>query len=115
MVAIASAQMRPYQCDSTPDRLKLNTRTKAANTAALVVTDMKAVTGVGAPSYTSGVHMWNGTIETLKAKPTTISPMPTNSKGLEATLEAQPRPCKQKLMTRSWVEPVAPYTSAMPY
>ena len=28
-----------------------------------------AVTGVGAPSYTSGVHIWNGTAETLKQSP----------------------------------------------
>ncbi len=27
---------------------------------------MNAVTGVGAPWYTSGVHMWNGTAATLK-------------------------------------------------
>ena len=30
----------------------------------------KRVTGVGAPSYTSGAHMWNGAAETLKANPT---------------------------------------------
>ena len=29
----------------------------------------KAVTGVGEPSYTSGVHMWNGTAPTLKREP----------------------------------------------
>jgi hypothetical protein len=28
-----------------------------------------AVTGDGAPSYTSGVHMWNGTAESLNARP----------------------------------------------
>ena len=30
---------------------------------------MNAVTGVGAPWYTSGVHMWNGTAATLKPRP----------------------------------------------
>src|SRR5579859_8101654 len=57
MDAMASAQIKPNQCACTADSDTLNTRTNAANTAALVVTDMNAVTGVGAPSYTSGVHM----------------------------------------------------------
>ena len=37
----------------------------------------KAVTGVGAPSYTSGDHIWNGTADTLKHSPMMISTMPT--------------------------------------
>ena len=36
-------------------------------------TEKKLVTDVGAPSYTSGVHMWKGTAETLKANPTSIN------------------------------------------
>ena len=36
----------------------------------------KAVTGVGEPSYTSGVHMWKGTAETLKARPTSRNTRP---------------------------------------
>ena len=28
---------------------------------------------VGAPSYTSGVHIWNGTADTLNASPTRIN------------------------------------------
>ena len=51
-----------------------NTRTNAANAAAFTAVDMNAVTTVGAPSYASGVHMWNGTAETLNAKPTARSP-----------------------------------------
>src|SRR5918994_6552234 len=50
------------------------TRANAANAAALTPVDMNAVTMVGAPSYASGVHIWNGTAETLKAKPTASSP-----------------------------------------
>ena len=34
--------------------------------AALEATDRYAVTVVGAPSYASGAHMWNGTLATLK-------------------------------------------------
>ena len=30
---------------------------------------MNAVTGVGEPWYTSGVHMWNGAAEALKPRP----------------------------------------------
>src|SRR5206468_8317305 len=40
---------------------------------ALIVTGVQTcalpIFGVGAPSYTSGVHMWNGTAEILKQKP----------------------------------------------
>ena len=40
----------------------------------------KAVTGVGAPSYTSGVHIWKGTKEILKAKPESMKTKPINNK-----------------------------------
>src|ERR1700734_948852 len=39
------------------------------NAAVLTATAMKVVAGVGAPSYASGVHMWNGTALTLKTRP----------------------------------------------
>ena len=41
-----------------------------------------ALIGVGAPSYTSGAHMWNGAAATLNPKPTSISAMPIRSSGL---------------------------------
>ena len=44
-------------------------RRNAANAAAFVAEAMNAVTGVGAPWYTSGVHMWNGAAATLKPEP----------------------------------------------
>ena len=34
------------------------------------------VTDVGDPWYTSGAHIWNGTAEILKAKPTKIKTIP---------------------------------------
>ena len=46
-----------------------NTRMNAKKAAVFVAADMNAVTGVGAPWYTSGVHMWNGAAETLNANP----------------------------------------------
>ena len=53
----------------------MNTRTNAANAAAFTPADMKAVTTAGAPSYASGVHMWNGTADTLNANPTRSRPI----------------------------------------
>ncbi len=38
-----------------------------------------AVTGVGAPSYTSGVHIWNGTAEILNTSPAITKTTPTIS------------------------------------
>jgi hypothetical protein len=55
----------------------------AANAAAFTVAAMYAVTADGAPSYTSGAHMWNGTVATLKPKPMSIIAMPAISSGLE--------------------------------
>ena len=46
-------------------------RRRRAKPAALDTTAKKAVTGVGAPWYTSGAHMWNGAAAILKATPTT--------------------------------------------
>ena len=40
---------------------------------------MNAVTGVGAPWYTSGVHMWNGAAATLKPSPTSRNAKPATS------------------------------------
>src|SRR5882724_4483159 len=45
------------------------TRVMAAKPAAFEPTERKAVTGVGAPWYTSGDHAWKGTRVILKAKP----------------------------------------------
>src|SRR6266542_5173428 len=50
-----------------------NTRIAAAKPAAFDATERYAVTGVGAPSYTSGVHIWNGTAATLNPSPAVIS------------------------------------------
>src|SRR5256885_164318 len=64
-----------------------STRRIAANAAAFGATDMNAVAGVGAPSYASGVHWWNGTTAALNPSPTVMSdsamivgplPMPFN-------------------------------------
>src|SRR5437016_13584519 len=48
-------------------------RNRTANPAAFGPTDMNPVTGVGAPSYTSGVQTWNGATATLKQSAISIS------------------------------------------
>src|SRR5262249_60875136 len=57
-------------CGCNPPKADMNTRTNAANAAALTPADMNAVTVGGAAWYASGVHMWKGTAETLNANPT---------------------------------------------
>ena len=48
-------------------------RRKTANAAAFGPADRNAVTGAGAPWYTSGAQIWNGAADTLKASPTNIN------------------------------------------
>src|SRR3954464_15413036 len=74
IVAAATTQSASAQVPRSGANAEKNTRTNAANAAALTPVDMKAVTAGGAPSYASGVHMWNGTAATLKAKPTITRP-----------------------------------------
>ena len=40
---------------------------------------MNAVTGVGAPWYASGVHMWNGAADALNARPAITIASPATS------------------------------------
>ncbi len=63
---------------------------------------MNAVTTVGAPSYTSGVHMWKGTAAILKAKPTRMSAAPATSNSA-----GSPAPTAATMPGRA-VVPVAP-------
>src|SRR5215471_3652418 len=58
------------------------TRSIMANAPLLTATAMYVVAGVGAPSYASGVHMWNGTALTLNASPTRTSTSATTTIGL---------------------------------
>src|SRR6185369_13565106 len=49
-----------------------------------VADGMKAVTGVGAPVYASGVHMWKGAADVLNASPAiTIARPSTSSESCE--------------------------------
>ena len=82
----------------------------AKNAAVFVAADMNAVTGVGAPWYTSGVHMWNGAAETLNANPI------ASSDHREQRDRQRPRPAGERARHPAiFVVPVAPYAIATPY
>src|SRR5579885_2421355 len=104
MVITASNQMIALQWACTTGRATPKRRTKAAKAASLVPTDIIAVTGVGDPSYTSGVQAWKGMADILKAKPTIIRPMPAMRTG--SLVEA----CalRNEAICGRLVEPVAP-------
>ena len=85
-----------------------NSLYKAAIAAVLTMVAMKAVIGVGAPSYTSGAQKWNGAAEILKPKPINNIITPTNSMDSLPPLVMTERICiKSKL-------PDIPYINAMP-
>src|SRR5687767_376885 len=88
IVAPASHARTGIHCDCIGSSAERNTRTNAANAAALTPVDMNAVTIVGAPSYASGVHMWNGTADTLNANPTASRPTASS-----ATVGGAPATC----------------------
>ena len=68
------------------------------------------MTGVGAPSYVSGAHVWNGTALTLNAKPTM-----TNTTPITSMPPSLPLPVTTWPMAVSLVLPVAPYSRLIPY
>src|ERR1700730_9058285 len=84
IVAAATTQRigpQPPRRGSNADR---NTRANAAKAAAFTPVDMNPVTAGGAPSYASGVHMWNGTADTLNANPTSSRPTASGCIGVGA-------------------------------
>src|SRR5262249_5562587 len=74
IVAAATTESTGIQWLSSDSSGERKTRTNAAKAAALTPVDRNPVTVVGAPSYASGVHMWNGTAEILNPKPIASSP-----------------------------------------
>src|SRR2546430_2098170 len=63
-----------FQSHTSGESATSNTRRNAAKAATFVPADMNAVTHVGAPWKAPGVHMWNGTAETLTPTPTARRP-----------------------------------------
>src|SRR5687768_14257909 len=73
MVMAETTSMSPTQVTvrTESSEKKINeTRTRAAMPPNFGTMAKKEVTGVGAPWYTSGVHMWNGKAEILYPTPT---------------------------------------------
>src|SRR5579875_2090904 len=73
----------PHTTGRQSHELELNptnsTRRIAPNAATLVHAAMNAVTGVGAPTYTSGVQLWNGAMPALNSNPTSSIARPRYS------------------------------------
>src|SRR4051812_36913953 len=86
-----------------------NTLNNTANPAALGPTDMKPVTGVGAPSYTSGVQMWKGATATLKHKAINIKAAESSTR-LSCSSEER----NDSAIVSRFVLPVAPKIKATP-
>ena len=78
MDAIATAATAPSQTSLAGENAVIITRSRVARAIVFVAVAMNAMTAVGAPSYTSGVHMWNGAAEALNASPVTTSAMPNS-------------------------------------
>ncbi len=74
-----------------------------AYTASLGAVPISSVTAVGAPSYTSGTHMWYGTAPSLNATPETTNTSP------KSRMVRSPCPLASVLATAAISsEPVAP-------
>src|ERR1700730_4643713 len=84
IVAAATAHRIGPQSPRSGSNADRNTRANAANAAAFTPADMNPVTAGGAPSYASGVHMWNGTADTLNPKPTSRNPTARSCIGVGA-------------------------------
>src|SRR5438094_327751 len=109
IVSAATSQIADAQRSCIDGNAVRNTLNKTANPAALGPTDMNPVTGVGAPSYTSGVQMWKGATATLKQSAISIS-APESSTRLVCACEA----LTESAIAMRFVLPVAPKIRATP-
>ena len=82
--AIASTATAIVQISDCSGNDVTRSRYIRASPATFVAAPMKAVTEVGAPWYTSGVHWWNGAAETLKPRPARIIAIPVTKSGSSA-------------------------------
>ena len=79
IVATESPAMKYRQSSIFGANASANSFRNRANPPDFDIADISAVTGNGAPSYASGVHIWNGTAATLKPSPAMIKASPRNS------------------------------------
>src|SRR5215472_1530063 len=103
-------QLAPWWLPPAPAVVN-STRSRTAKAAALGPVDISATTGAGAPSYTSGVQIWNGADATLNPRPTIINAVALSTSRLGAV---EPAPRAPWILTMS-VVPVAPNINATPY
>src|SRR4051812_34129785 len=80
IVAIARPARAVCQNEYAEGNASSHTRRNAANAAAFTVAAIYAVIADGAPSYTSGAHIWKGTVATLNPNPTSRNAMPASSR-----------------------------------
>ena len=79
-----------WECAGAPPRPPPRRSSRRKATAApLEAVERKATTGVGAPSYTSGVQRWAGTRDILKAMPARRKPAPASRTGFSLPLAAR--------------------------
>ena len=77
----------------------------------MLPTERYAVTGVGAPSYTSGTHIWNGTIAILNPNPAI-----RNTAASTSAERVSPSALRTAAaISSSDVEPERPNRNAIPY
>ena len=102
-------------CQSTAKGARPSTsrRITMANAASLGAPPIIRVTAVGAPWYTSGTHMWNGTTPSLKARPATTNTNPSVSTCGDPLSVASP-PAMAFITSATSSDAVAPYTSDSP-
>src|SRR5437879_13764752 len=86
IVAIATIAKVEYQSMLTVPNATINTRNAAANAAIFAPAASKALTVVGAPSKASGIHMWKGSTDMCKLKPTTEYKMAIKTNDIDSTV-----------------------------
>jgi hypothetical protein len=109
MVAAAMIHRTGVISTAMDGKAIMNTRSRAAKPAAFAPADMNAVTAVGAPWYTSGVHIWKGTAATLNPNPTRSKAAPNSRRDVFADPVFMADTMAYRL-----VLPVAPKVSAVP-
>src|ERR1041384_1383148 len=99
MEAIATPHRTPFHSQLDFWNATDSTRRIPPNAATFVHAAMNAVTGVGAPWYTSGVHVWNGPTDPLNSRPTTKRPSPANN-----SVSERSEPAAAAAMSASFTE-----------
>ena len=98
-----------------PEKISAS-RVKRATAAAFEAIERNVPTSAGAPSKTSGAQKWNGTAESLKARPTIVISPPNTSTTAVAWCWASPvwpsHAASRWAMVGRWAEPSTPRQQA---